>query len=53
MKEEEDGLSGGGSTRLLVQPSCKIYLFMLKSGTLSAQIACHLQLILYQNLKKI
>lgn len=25
LKEEEDGLSGTGNTRLLVQPSCKIY----------------------------
>lgn len=27
LKEEEDGLSGAGHTRLLVQPSCKILLF--------------------------
>lgn len=28
LKEEEDGLSGTGNTRLLVQPSCKIFLFL-------------------------
>lgn len=29
LKEEEDGLSGTGNTRLVAQPSCKMFLFLL------------------------
>lgn len=28
LKEEEDGISGTGNTRLLVQPSCKIFFIL-------------------------